>query len=744
MIIGLAGCLALSPTVQAQQQTTPHLGYLYPAGGRQGTTFQVSIGGRLLDGAFQVHVSGRGIQAKVVEHIKPLTPKQVMNLREKVKMLLALPRDATVFKEIQEIRRKIATFNRNANPNLADTVVVEITIVPKAEPGEREIRLSAASGLSNPLVFQVGQLPEFSKKDSKSREERPVGKPLVRPGGPTIAPAAEQTITLPAIVNGQIMPGEVDHYRFQAHQGQHLVVAASARELLPYLADAVPGWFQAALALYDAKGNELAYDDHYRFHPDPVLFCKIPADGDYVLEIRDALYRGREDFVYRIALGELPFVTSIFPLGGPAGRQTSVKLEGWNLPQTSLIMDARDRGRGNLPLIVRSAGLQSNRVPFALDNLPECLEREPNNQPANAQPVTLPIIVNGHIDAPGDWDVFRFQGRAGQQIVAEVYARRLDSPLDSVLKLTDEAGKQLAFNDDYQDKGAGLHTHHADSLLTATLPAEGTYFLHLGDAQRQGGPAYGYRLRLGEPRPDFELRVVPSSINVRPGTCIPITVYALRRDGFSQEIALALKDAPMGFVLTGARVPANQDQVRLTLTAPLVPQDEPFPLHLEGRARIQGRDVRHSAIPADDLMQAFAYHHLVCATEWMAVLVGKGRPQMRPILLSPEPVKLTAGGTTPVRFVVPRWMVQNRIHLELSDPPEGITIKEVSQTAAGAMVFLQTDAAKVKLGQVGNLIVNAFTERAPAKVPAKPNVNRQRVPVGTLPAIAFEIVGRQQ
>ena len=142
-------------------------------------------------------------------------------------------------------------------------------------------------------------------------------------------------ITLPAIVNGQIMPGGVDRYRFEARKGQQLVVAVSARELIPYLADAVPGWFQAAVALYDSAGNELAYDDHYRFHPDPVLHCKIPKDGQYVLEIRDALYRGREDFVYRITVGELPFVTSIFPLGGPAGTQTTVELKGWNLPVTS-------------------------------------------------------------------------------------------------------------------------------------------------------------------------------------------------------------------------------------------------------------------------------------------------------------------------------------------------------------------------------------------------------------------------
>src|SRR6185369_1395468 len=45
----------------------------------------------------------------------------------------------------------------------------------------------------------------------------------------------------------------------------------NARALIPYLADAVPGWFQATLALRDAKGRELAYDDDFRFNPDPVL-----------------------------------------------------------------------------------------------------------------------------------------------------------------------------------------------------------------------------------------------------------------------------------------------------------------------------------------------------------------------------------------------------------------------------------------------------------------------------------------
>ena len=40
-------------------------------------------------------------------------------------------------------------------------------------------------------------------------------------------------------------------------------------------------------------------------------------------------------------------------------------------------------------------------------------------------------------------------------------------------KLTDAQGKLLALNDDYEDKGAPLFTHHADSRLVLTLPATG-------------------------------------------------------------------------------------------------------------------------------------------------------------------------------------------------------------------------------------------------------------------------------
>jgi hypothetical protein len=54
-----------------------------------------------------------------------------------------------------------------------------------------------------------------------------------------------------------------------AKKGDKLVFVAMARKLVPYLADAVPGWFQAVLHLYDEQGNH-KQDQFAESVPEPV------------------------------------------------------------------------------------------------------------------------------------------------------------------------------------------------------------------------------------------------------------------------------------------------------------------------------------------------------------------------------------------------------------------------------------------------------------------------------------------
>ncbi|MBP7051425.1 MAG: PPC domain-containing protein [Phycisphaerae bacterium] len=766
LAIACLSLLAVLPAARGQQNT-PRIGYVYPAGGRQGQTFQVVLGGQYLDGAVGLCIGGGDIQAVVLSQTKPLTQRQFNELRDKMKelqerksagMKSAGPggqgvsqdsNDASAEwtvedeKMLAEIREKLSEGppSRQANPAISETVTLSVTVGPDARPGRRELRLVTASGLSNPLVFCVGTLPEFREKAARAVVVPPntAGQPYRRQA--KVDPAeADMHISLPAVVNGQIMPGDVDRYRFAARKGQRLVVAASARELIPYLADAVPGWFQATVALCDDQGRELAYDDDYRFNPDPVLCCEIPEDGEYLIEIKDSIYRGRQDFVYRIAVGELPFVTSIFPLGGPAGARTSVDLQGWNLRTTRLIREPADaEERDRIVELDYSLPTSGNPPLFSVDTLPECVENESNDSLEMAQRIALPTIVNGRISADSDADVFRFDGRAGSAVVAEVTARRLGSPLDSVLRLTDNAGRHVASNDDQEDKGSGLITHHADSCLSVTLPTDGTYYLRLSDAQARGGDEYGYRLRISPPRPDFELRIVPSSINVRGGTTIPLTVYVLRRDGFDGDITLALKDAPSGYLLSGW-APGGQDKVQITLTVPSKPTEEPLSLSAEGRAVIDGREAVRPVVPADDMMQAFFYQHLVPARELRVAVSGQRMSKGDMRLVGSVPVRIPAGGTAPVRIgPAGRWFATTT-QLEVSDPAEGIVVESVTPIREGVEIMLRSEADKVQPGLKGNLIVSAFSTKPPASAGEKTPQARRRVPAVTLPAIPFEIV----
>ncbi|OHB77077.1 MAG: hypothetical protein A2Z34_11260, partial [Planctomycetes bacterium RBG_16_59_8] len=563
-----------------QTQRDPELGYIYPAGARQGSVVQLLVGGQRLNNLKEIHVTGEGVRAKLIRFMGNTLNLNGDERRELLRQLVELKSDAArefierykielpdkdkimnPDKEKEEVtlpkHPMLSNLDRlgvmeleflvseilrpdnkkQLNAQIGETALIEVTVAPDAAPGDRELRLLTPLGLTNPLCFQVGTLPEV-------REQEPIALRPQQGGGKNPAKQREgrerkasdsdasamPPSDLPVTINGQIKPGDIDRFRFRAKEGEQLVIEAQARHLIPFLADAVPGWFQAVLILHDDEGKEVAFADDHRFNPDPVIFYRVPKAGVYELEIRDALYRGRLDFVYRISIGEEPFIRSIFPLGGREGVETAVAVDGWNLATTTMPLETRPGADPIREAVLRKGDRLSNRVLYAVDTLPECAETEPNDSPKDAQRVALPTIVNGRIGSPGDIDVFRFDGKAGDEVVAEVVARRLSSPLDSFLRLSDATGNVLAWNDDRERKEGHLYedpgaiTHHSDSFLLARLPKDGVYCVQLADSQQQGGREYGYRLRIGPPRPDFSLCVSPSSLNLRGGLCSPITV----------------------------------------------------------------------------------------------------------------------------------------------------------------------------------------------------------------------------
>ena len=411
-----------------------------------------------------------------------------------------------------------------------------------------------------------------------------------------------------------------------------MVCECQARSLQPYSYWAVPGWLDACLTLFDTTGRRLAFSDDFRFKPDPVLFHKVERDGECLLEVRDILYRGSHDFVYRVRIGAWPYVTHVYPLGGRRGSTTKIELHGVNLSATSMELALAADSPSLRWLNVQQNGMTSNSFPFAVDDLPEMQESEPNDSLAKANRVTVPAIINGRIQKAGDEDYFVFKAEAGQKLVMEVQARRLDSPLDSILTLFDAEGKKLAENDDppsplaepnpannipYPDLACNvdpldaLVTHMADSRLVHQFAKSGDYIVRIRDVQEKGGEEYAYRLKIAPARPDYVLRLNTDSARLAQGDSAVMAVTVLRKDGFDGEIKLTVPDLPAGLMASDAVIPAKQYETQLTITAAANSVPGLFFPTIVGTATVNGQPLVRKAIPVETVVQAFYIKHWV-------------------------------------------------------------------------------------------------------------------------------------
>jgi hypothetical protein len=583
---------------------------------------------------------------------------------------------------------------------------VSVAIAESAEPGEREFRLRNAGGVSNRARFVVGTLPEINEVEPNS----------------TLA-QAQKIAALPVAINGQILSADRDYFQFHARAGETLVCAVEARSLLPFIADAVPGWFDAILAIYDSEGRQIRYADDFGFKPDPVLFFSPPEDGDYTIEVRDIVFRGRADFVYRLTLGAIPYVTGVFPLGGRRGETIDVQLRGVNLPERT----ARISVPTDAPRVMR---VTAAAIPFAASDLPSAAANDANHAPEQAQRVTAPVAIDGRIANPGVSDYYVFHADKGQKLLMEAMARRLDSPLDSILTLYNAKREAVAENDDWTDPLESQLTHHADSHLVYTFPAAGDYSLRLRDIQGKGGDEYAYRLLIAPLKPDFALRVTPDNPRLGQGDTAAITVTALRRDEFAGDIALSVEDLPPGFLASEGVIPAGQTEGRLTITAPIDAVPGVVSPAIVGTAAIGTDTVRRRAETAEAVMQAFAYTHYLTTPRLLMAVTPPAAFTLSAEVPPGEPLEVKPGAETP--FVVKvrrRPGAANAVTIgAVRLANNTITTKSIQVTADKDEVTIAVAATKdAKPGlrqdiiisgfmRAGGQTITRFTQAVPVKV----------------------------
>jgi hypothetical protein len=141
-----------------------------------------------------------------------------------------------------------------------------------------------------------------------------------------------------------------------------------------------------------------------------------------------------------------------------------------------------------------------------------------------------------------------------------------------------------------------------DSLLHFTAPADGEYIVCIRDVQGLGGENYAYRLTARHPSPDFRLSVSPRNPNVPAGGTIPVTVTALRMDGFDGPIEVSLADLPAGLHASSGVIAPGQVSATIALSADQNARlDAASPLKAMGTASTGSLKLTRVASPEDHL-----------------------------------------------------------------------------------------------------------------------------------------------
>jgi len=116
---------------------------------------------------------------------------------------------------------------------------------------------------------------------------------------------------------------------------------------------------------------------------------------------------------------------------------------------------------------------------------------------------------------------------------------------------------------------------------------------------------------------------------------------------------------------------------------------------------------------------------------------------MPPVKLAGDsPVRIPTGGSADVRVKIRRGSILKQLRLELNEPPEGLTLHDVTVVPEGLVFQLKADKEAMQSGFADNLIIEAFRKFTPKQKGGKPSNQKRRYSMGVLPAIPIEIVQR--
>lgn len=316
---------------------------------------------------------------------------------------------------------------------------------------------------------------------------------------PNNAPQQATAGSAPCAFNGIIgSPNDHDHFKFAAKKGQVFDIRCLARRFGSQL--------DPVMWILDATGRMLTINDDAENSPDAFIRFTAPEDKDYVIGIRDHLYKGGPAFVYRIE------VTPVEP-------RLLVQLNKYGQPPTQerqVITVPRGNRFAVLANIVRLD--YGGEVEVAADQMPTGMKVQAGRIPPGLTQVPIMFEADGNATMAGS--------------LAALTAKPTDPSHKVPSQFFQAVELVYGFNN---NTFAQTRVDRLAMAVTEEVP--------------------------------FSIRIVePKAPLVRNGV-MPLKVIAERKEGFKAAIAIQPLFNPPGVAANNVVIPEGANEIALTMTA---------------------------------------------------------------------------------------------------------------------------------------------------------------------------------
>ncbi len=539
----------------------PVASYIFPAGAQRGTTCAVRVGGMFFHDGAKLEMFGPGLQDQTT-----------------------LEETDRIWFETPLMRPPVG----QSGEELPRDFLINVNIPTDAPVGSIAWRVWTSQGVTTARTFVIGDLPEVVEDEIPGR------------------PVPTEVVT-PVTINGRIFPSEdIDIWRFSARQGEQLLLSVASAEM---------GYpVRPRLRVMDSDGKLLATASGTS-RRDPQLEFPVPQDGRYEVRVDDIRlqYTSRnmglrraapQSYVYRLTLAPRARVTGTYPLGGRRGSTIPLRLFGYGLTDSPLDIALPNQPGDEWNTRITRPVMTTGPVTLQLSDVDEVVEDERNDTLEQAEIIPVPTIINGRIDHVGDVDQFRMVLKKSQAVDFDLWAARLNSPLDAQISIIDQQGRELI-------RDEALSSDKMDPGFRFVPETEGEYLVRIRSRlTRRGGPSYAYRMHVVPSESDFRLALSGDMVTVfrevpadHPGGSYQADERSLAKlivklegpGSLSVPVRISVAGLPDGVTVAGTEIAAGGRQTELVFTASATTTIQSSRLTITGKAELQGGSVSRPA-----------------------------------------------------------------------------------------------------------------------------------------------------